>query len=175
MSSTTHPLIENPGETMNPRSPFHEGEQQIQSRLGVPDEIEPWAQRVVRGDLPEEHRAFYSQLPFLVLAARDSADRPWATILAGEPGFTSSPDPHTLQIAALPSPGDALSDALSSGEDLGLLGIELHTRRRNRVNGRVAGRDSQGLTLSVEQSFGNCPQHITERNWKRVTAGGGNE
>ena len=53
-------------------SPFHEGEQRVQQRLGVRDEIEPWARRVVRPYLPDEHRAFYAQLPFLVLAARDA-------------------------------------------------------------------------------------------------------
>ncbi|NNL86211.1 MAG: ferredoxin [Myxococcales bacterium] len=152
-----------------PSSPFHEGEQRIQTKLGVREEIEPWAQRVVRPFLPEEHREFYAQLPFLVLAARDSAGRPWATLLSEEPGFASSPDPRTLEIAALPSSGDALADALGCGGDIGLLGIELDTRRRNRVNGRVSGRSSGGLTLSVEQSFGNCPQYITERRWKRAS------
>ncbi|MBW2233397.1 MAG: pyridoxamine 5'-phosphate oxidase family protein [Deltaproteobacteria bacterium] len=152
-------------------SPFHEGEQRIQTGLGVRDEIEPWARRVVRSYLPEEHRAFYSQLPFLVLAARDSAGRPWATLLAEEPGFVSSPDPRTLRIAALPSPGDALSDGLQSGDDIGLLGIELHTRRRNRVNGQLAGREAGGFVLSVEQGFGNCPQYITQRRWRRAPSG----
>ena len=37
-------------------SPFHAGEQQVQERLGVRDEIEPWARTVVRGYLPDEHR-----------------------------------------------------------------------------------------------------------------------
>ena len=59
-------------------SPFHEGEHRIQKQLGVHEEIEPWARRVVRPFLPEEHREFYTQLPFLVLAARDRAGRPWA-------------------------------------------------------------------------------------------------
>ena len=39
-------------------SPFHEGEQRVQTRLGVRDQIEPWARQVVRGTLPEEHRLF---------------------------------------------------------------------------------------------------------------------
>jgi ferredoxin-NADP reductase/predicted pyridoxine 5'-phosphate oxidase superfamily flavin-nucleotide-binding protein len=149
-------------------SPFHEGEQRVQSLLGVREEIEPWARRVVRPFLPEEHQAFYAELPFLVAAARDGRGRPWATLLAGEPGFASSPHPGTLRIDTLPSPDDALAGALGEGEDLGLLGIELHSRRRNRVNGRVAERTPQGLTLSVSQAFGNCPQYITERSWQKA-------
>ena len=52
-------------------SPFHEGEQRVQERLGVRDVIEPWARKVVRGHLPDEHRRFYGRLPFVVAAARD--------------------------------------------------------------------------------------------------------
>jgi len=162
--------IPSANEAFDSGSPFHEGEQRVQTRLGVRDEIEPWARRVVRAYLPDEHREFYSRLPFLVLAARDSEGRPWATLLAEEPGFVSSPDAHTLEIAALPSSGDALAGALQAGDDIGILGIELATRRRNRVNGRVAGRDPYGLAFAVEQSFGNCPQYITERTWKRAPA-----
>ena len=153
---------------MTASSPFHVGEQRIQTRLGVREEIEPWARRVVRPCLPDEHRAFYAQLPFLVLAARDTVGRPWATLLAEEPGFISSPDPGSLRIAARPSPGDALADALRRGNDVGLLGIELHTRRRNRVNGRIAEGGANDFTLAVDQSFGNCPQYITERRWRRA-------
>ncbi|MEZ4216847.1 MAG: pyridoxamine 5'-phosphate oxidase family protein [Myxococcota bacterium] len=155
---------------MTPASPFHEGEQRIHTRLGIRDAIEPWARRVVRPFLPDEHRAFYAELPFLVLAARDAAGRPWATLLAEEPGFVSSPDPHSLRIAALPSRGDALAGALERGDDVGLLGIELHTRRRNRVNGRVAERRDGRFALAVDQSFGNCPQYIAERHWRRAPA-----
>jgi len=154
-------------------SPFHPGEQRIQERLGVRAKIEPWARQVVRPYLPEAHREFYAQLPVIVLAARDAAGRPWATLLAEEPGFVSSPDPRTLHVAALPSRGDALADALKHGDDVGLLGIELHTRRRNRVNGRVADRGDGSFAFAVDQSFGNCPQYITERRWRRAEAGDG--
>ena len=85
------------------------------------------------------------------------------TLLAGEPGFASSPDPGELAIAALPAQGDPLHGALHSGADVGVLGIEPHTRRRNRVNGRVGDRVADGFRLQVEQSFGNCPKYITER------------
>ncbi len=130
--------------------------------------IEPWARKVVRSYLPEEHRDFYGQLPFLVLAARDERGRPWATLVAGLPGFADSPDPGTLDVAAVPAVGDALENALGEGADVGILGIELETRRRNRVNGRVSLRADAGFSLSVEQSFGNCPQYIHPRSWERA-------
>ena len=148
-------------------SPFHPGEQQVQDRLGVRD-IEGWARKVVRPYMPEEHRAFHTALPFLVAAARDGRGRPWVTLLTGPDGFVTSPDPKSLLIDAKPVPGDALEGGLALGADVGILGIELATRRRNRVNGRIAGGDSTSLEFAVDQSFGNCPQYIRERQWRRA-------
>ncbi len=153
---------------MKTESPFHEGEQLVQERLGVRDTIEPWARQVVRPYLPEEHRGFHTSLPFLVAAARDGGGRPWATLLAGPPDFVRSPDPERLTIDVQPVPGDALEGALVAGADLGLLGIDLATRRRNRVNGRIESNGAGALVFKVDQSFGNCPQYIHERSWRRV-------
>ena len=157
-----------PATRLSTTSPFHEGEQQVQQRLGVRDAIEPWARQVVRNYLPEEHRAFHTSLPFLVAAARDRRDRPWVTLLTGVPGFVRSPDAEHLLIDAEPVPGDALEGALLPGADLGLLGIGLETRRRNRVNGRVGHDGSGAIVFRVDQAFGNCPQYIHERMWTRV-------
>jgi predicted pyridoxine 5'-phosphate oxidase superfamily flavin-nucleotide-binding protein len=98
-----------------------------------------------------------------LLSSLDAAGRPWASFVASVPGFIDVPDPRTLVIHARPLPGDVLSEQLEVGAQLGLLGIELHTRRRNRANGwlRAIGPDS--FTLHVAQSFGNCPKHITPR------------
>ncbi|MBN3821586.1 pyridoxamine 5'-phosphate oxidase, partial [Paraburkholderia sp. Se-20369] len=49
------------------------------------------------------------------------------------------------------------------GAPLGGLGIEFHTRRRNRVNGVVQAVDGTALTIAVEQSFGNCAKYIQGR------------
>ena len=63
-------------------SPFHHGEQAVQARLGVRD-IEDWARKVVRDYLPEQHRAFHTSLPFLVVSARDDAGRRHDTSSSG--------------------------------------------------------------------------------------------
>ena len=156
---------------------FHAGEQAVQRSLGVFEEIGSWAREVVRPYLPEQHREFYQTLPFLVAAARDRQGRPWATLLVGRPGFTRSPDREHLRIGACPVPGDALDGELAPGSDLGLLGIELATRRRNRVNGQIERVGPKGgpagLQLEVGQAFGNCPQYIREREWRWVEPSGG--
>lgn len=144
-------------------SPFHAGELVIQARLGVQTQMDKQARRVVRDYLPQQHQQFYSQLPYLIVGTVDASGRPWASIVVGEPGFVSSPDDSTLRIASKPLFGDSLSMTLAEGVDIGLLGIELHTRRRNRMNGIVTAVDADGFTVQVGQSFGNCPQYIQAR------------
>ena len=41
-------------------SPFHAGEREIQSRLGVREDMEQWGRKIIRRYLPEQHREFYT-------------------------------------------------------------------------------------------------------------------
>ncbi|WP_428650078.1 pyridoxamine 5'-phosphate oxidase family protein [Roseibium sp.] len=143
-------------------SPFHAGERQAQERLGDRG-VERWARGAIRSFMPDQHRIFFEEQPFLIAAARDAEGRTWATFLEGGPGFVRSPDSVSLEISARPVPGDALDGALAAGSDIGLIGIEPATRRRNRVNGTVAAGDEGGIRFAVSQSFGNCPQYIRAR------------
>lgn len=149
---------------MSETSPFHDGERAVQSRVGVRDKIEEIGQRLIRDFMPDQHREFFAQLAFLVVGAVDDEGRPWASALTGEPGFLDSPDDRHLHVAARPRAGDPFAAALHEGAAIGALGIELHTRRRNRLNGKAAlDSNGDGLTISVDQSFGNCPQYIQIR------------
>ncbi len=145
------------------RSPFHIGEKRVQQRLGVADEIEAFARKVVRDHLPDQHRDFYRQLPFLMVGTVDEDGQPWASLIPGNPGFISSPDDQILAIAAQPLAGDPLNEILRLGAEIGLLGIQLETRRRNRATGRVSAVGDQGFEIAVGQTFGNCPQYIQTR------------
>jgi len=146
------------------RSPFHRGEQQVQARLGVRDRLEGFGRRMIRDHMPDQHREFYGLLSFLLLGTADEEGRPWASIVAGPPGFVSSPDPRRLRIAAGPLEGDPLQRTLRDGADVGVLGIQLETRRRNRLSGTVRSVGPGGFEISVRQSFGNCPQYIQTRS-----------
>ena len=144
-------------------SPWHAGERQLQERVGVAERMEVFGRKVIRDYMPDQHRNFYRQLPFVLLGTVDAAGRPWASILEGAPGFAQAPDPHLLQLSAQPHPDDPAAAALYPDAALGLLGIELHTRRRNRLNGQIERNDSNGLAVRVEHAFGNCPQYIQLR------------
>lgn len=144
-------------------SPFHAGEQALQTRAGVRERAERAGRRMIRDFMPDEHRELFEKLPYVVVGSLDARDRPWASMLAGRPGFMRTPDARTLAIGARPAAGDPLAAGLVPGAPVGVLGIELETRRRNRMNGIVIASDEVGFSVRVQQSFGNCPQYIQAR------------
>lgn len=148
------------------RSPWHAGEQQLQAHVGVAERMEAFGRKVIRTWMPDQHREFYQQLPFMLYGAVDAQGRPWASVLEGAPGFAHSPDAEHLRFSTLPAGDDPAQ--LRNGEPIGLLGIELHTRRRNRLNGHVGDLGDNGFDVSVDQAFGNCPQYIQLRQFQRV-------
>ena len=145
-------------------SPFHEGEKTIQSKVGKRDAMENFGRRVIRSYMPEQHQAFYKQLPFLVVGSVDAQGWPWASILPGTPGFMESLTPSSLDINSPVLSGDPLQGSISVGSPLGLLGIEIPSRRRNRLNARISQVKQKGFSLKVDQAFGNCPQYIQTRD-----------
>ncbi len=144
-------------------SPFHAGELAIQARLGIQERMDRQGRRMIREYLTEQHRKFFAQLAYVIVGTVDKSGAPWASILTGKPGFISTPNDKTLKIQATPFVGDPLSNNLTLDADIGLLGIELHTRRRNRLNGIVSEIDYDDFTIQVGQSFGNCPKYIQTR------------
>lgn len=143
--------------------PFHDGEREAQSRAGVADVALTNGSRGIRDYMPDQHRAFFAMLPFMVFGGVDASGQPWATLRANTPGFVSTPDSRTLRIDGGALPGDPLAGSWVPGARIGGLGIQPHTRRRNRVNGVIEAVDGDVVTLTVKQSFGNCPKYINGR------------
>lgn len=153
-------------------SPFHPGEQALQTRMGVRDRMERFGSRVIRPFMPAQHQEFYAQIPFVFAGHVDQDGWPWASILHApaphqQSHFMHAVDDTHLRFDCTPAPGDPLAEALKSNTDklhIGLMGIELPTRRRNRMAAHVVERDQEGFTLKVDQCFGNCPQYIQSRD-----------
>lgn len=142
----------------------------MQNTIGKKESLEEIGKRVIRSYMPDQHRDFFSKLPFMVVGSVDAQGAPWASILTGQPGFVSSPTSTSLSIKAQTLADDPLRQNLSQGSQLGLLGIEITTRRRNRVNARVNSSSTGEIQLDIEQSFGNCPQYIQKRSVEFVRA-----
>ena len=147
---------------------FHTDEVAAQTRAGAVT-----MRSGIRDFMPEQHRTFFAALPYLLVATSDAAGWPLATLLEGDPGFIASADPVTLRVGALPHTADPAAGMIRVADEIGLLGIDFGTRRRNRANGIVTGVDAAGFTIAVRQSFGNCPQYIQRRAITRAHASGG--
>jgi hypothetical protein len=165
---TTPPI---PGWTAA-ESPFHAGELAVQDRFGLREQLDLRVRRAgIRDYMPDQHRQFFGELPFLVVACADASDpQPSASLIAGAPGFVTTPDARTLRVAAPLLPGSPLADRLHPATFVGALGIQPATRRRNRVNGIVTDREHDAFTVAVTQSFGNCAKYIQCREGFSIAA-----
>lgn len=148
---------------MADEAPFHSGEREAQRLAGAQIDRAP-----IRDHMPDQHRAFFAAQPLLLAAGMAADGTLAATILTGVPGFISSPDARTLRIETVPDSREPFRSLLRASARIGALGIDFATRRRNRVNGRVAAVSDAGFTLAVEQSFGNCAKYIQVRDLAAV-------
>ncbi|HSW03713.1 pyridoxamine 5'-phosphate oxidase family protein [Aquabacterium sp.] len=144
-------------------APFHAGEVALQAQLGVDQRLAAIGRSIIREHMPDQHRELFTQLPTLLVGAVDPQGQPWATMLAGAFGFISSPDARTLRVGAWPAAADPVAALIAPDAPIGLLGLQPHTRRRNRMNGRIGALNDDGFTVQVQQSFGNCPKYIQAR------------
>lgn len=145
-------------------APYHEGERAVQERAGE-RAMADGNGRVIATTVPSAALGFISQQPMLVLSTVDADLRPWASLLFGMPGFVQA-TPQRLVVdlsRAWPHKDDPAWDNLSHDPRVGMLAIELGTRRRLRVNGR-ASREGDIVTLLVEQAYPNCPKYIQRRH-----------
>ena len=126
--------------------------------------MEERGRRIIRDRIPEKNLEFFARLPLLTIGTVDKCGRPWASVLAGKPGFARAIDPLTLEVRARPVYGDPLNKALIDGADIGVLGLDFQTRGRFRVNGKIGHLREDAFEIRVRQAFPNCPQYIQARD-----------
>jgi predicted pyridoxine 5'-phosphate oxidase superfamily flavin-nucleotide-binding protein len=145
---------------------FHEGELAVQQATGE-RAIAERNSRMMYGAVPPAPAAFLAQQRLLVLASVDEAGTPWASLVFGTEGFASAPSGEVVLLDRARTqilPGDTLLDNLRLGAMLGLLAIELGSRRRYRVNGFVEAVTDESIALSVREAYVNCPKYIQRRH-----------
>lgn len=140
---------------------WHEGELEIQRRAGVRTMADRVA-RIIGAEIPPVAAAFVAAQPFVIVSTADASGQPTASLLGGPPGFASARDDRTLTIT--PAFGhDVFADVEASGM-IGLLAIDLATRRRMRVNG-TAVRRGDSIVVTAREVYSNCPQYIRPRTF----------
>src|SRR5215471_6263199 len=141
--------------------PFHEGELAVQERAGERDlarriggGISP---RIIEGALP-----FLGRQRLLAVTVAGEDGLVWSSVWCGEPGFATSVDGQRVTIR-LPlmslSADDPVLPRLAVRREVGLLAIELTSRRRLRINGTVVTISGDEIQIAVRESVGNCPKY----------------
>jgi predicted pyridoxine 5'-phosphate oxidase superfamily flavin-nucleotide-binding protein len=163
------------------QSSYHDGERAVQERAGQAATARRNA-AILSGSVLAAARPFIAEQSMVAVASIDAVGAVWASLLFGEAGFMHSEDGAHISIDLPPSQRDGWDplwdnlsgDACASGGDaLGLLFIDLGTRRRYRVNGKLARLDGQGIGVAVQEAFPNCPKYIQRRSLRHLETASG--
>jgi len=157
---------------MQINKPYHEGELEVQQRASEAD-IAINNGVVIHDSILAGALRFIEQQPMAVISSLDAEGRVWISTLFGDPGFVRALDVHTLELD-VSQPRAAKDDPLwinlQKNTSVGLLFIELGSRRRFRINGRARKISDHRYIIDVERAYPNCPKYIQRRDWKPLQA-----
>lgn len=156
---------------MTGADPYHEGERSVQERARERERALLNA-AVVGEAIPSRAIAFLAGQRMLVIGSVDDGGLVRASMLFGMRGFATSPDGRSLVIDRSrihPRPDDPVWGSLRVDADVGVLAIELESRRRLRINGVVRALDEERIEISVRQAYPNCPKYIQRRHFSEGT------
>jgi predicted pyridoxine 5'-phosphate oxidase superfamily flavin-nucleotide-binding protein len=155
---------------MTKHTSFHAGERAVQQLAGetaIADRnIAVLTDTVIAGARP-----FIAKQFMAVLGSVDARGRVWASLVFGKPGFlhTDSGSAITLDVPeAARDQADPVWANMAVQPDLGMLFIELGSRRRYRVNGTVRRLDGDGAEVAVREAYPNCPKYIQRRHLRQL-------
>jgi len=147
-------------------NPYHDGELQVQERVGVLNEG-AHNSRVIQDSIVKGALQFLSRLPMAVFGSLDHDRQVWASVFIGTPGFMHAEDDRTVTFdlrRIMPNPHDPFLDNIQRHDQVGMLAIELSSRGRLRINGRITRMSDTTLQFRVEESYPNCPKYIQRRH-----------
>lgn len=143
---------------------YHEGERWIQNFYGE-DAVAAQNGAAISPEIPKGALGFLSQQNFLSIATPGLQQEVWVSPLFGHRGFVSALDQHSIRIdlsQTAMNPLDPLWENLHASSEVGLLALELSTRRRLKIIGKAVVQN-QALEISVDQAFALCPKYIQRR------------
>lgn len=149
---------------------FHEGEKKAQAITGEAG-IAARNIAMLRDTVPGGALPFIARQFMVAMGTVDTAGNVWASMLFGTPGFAHSENGESIRVEMPSSHRDPLEPAwanLDEGKSVGLLFIELGTRRRFRINGVLASQDETGFEVGVREAYANCPKYIQRRELRTL-------
>ncbi|RZA34722.1 MAG: pyridoxamine 5'-phosphate oxidase family protein, partial [Lysobacteraceae bacterium] len=154
---------------------FHPGERAVQLRAGEAA-IADRNGTVIASRILGGARGFIGKQFMVVLASSDADGRVWSSVVYGKPGFVSAAGDAliALEVAAgHRDRADPFWTNIAANPAVGMLFIELGTRRRYRINGVVSHKNEAGLQITVQEAYPNCPKFIQRRELRAMSMDGG--
>lgn len=155
---------------MTDDSPYHAGELAVQVRASETGQALRNG-RAISNHISGGAVSFIQQQAMVTIGSMDCQGQVWASVIFGQPGFIRATDERTLDldlVQAGVSADDPLWSNLNTNTSVGLLLIDLGSRRRFRVNGKIHEIDTQHYVINVEQAYPNCPKYIQRRHLKKT-------
>lgn len=152
----------------NSNSPYHEGELAVQ-QLANESEMARMNGAVVSNKILGGALRFIEQQSMAVIGSVSENGSVWSSVLFGPPGFVRPLNDHTIEIDLSQSPSaqdDPLWNNLTTKPSVGIIIIDLSSRRRIRINGQAKKIASHRYIIDVECSYPNCPKYIQRRQLK---------
>jgi hypothetical protein len=140
---------------------YHSGELTVQARAGVQVEADRLG-KFIGSSVPPSLQDFLGSQR-LAIASTVGNTQAWASLLTGESGFVQAISEQTVQINATPVQVDPLRENLLQQDDIGILVIDLATRRRLRINGKAQLDPDGRIYVHTKQVYFNCPKYIQVR------------
>ena len=144
--------------------PFHPGEIAVQHRTGEEKQAIRNGQ-IISHQIAGGALRFVDKQPMVVLSSLDGDGAIWTSLLAGKPGFVVAESPERVRLTTdrlVSARDDIFWTNIRQQSAVGMLFIELSSRRRMRVNGQLTA-DGLDFVLTVGEAFANCPQYIQRR------------
>ncbi|KAJ5168679.1 Riboflavin synthase-like beta-barrel [Penicillium canariense] len=162
--------------------PWHDGEDKMHRLLRVPEQDNPTAPYLTVGA-----QALVQSCPLVAVGTVDSEGRPWSSLWGGQAGFAGPVAQSMIGLRAqvdgkydpvvqalLGHPHVKEADELFSrntGNMVSALAIDLESRRRVKLFGRMVGGSLDGgdmgeaqLVVKIEESMGNCPKYLNRKH-----------
>ncbi|KAG9187125.1 hypothetical protein G6011_04996 [Alternaria panax] len=167
---------------------WNAGEEKMHRLLRVPPQDNPTSAM-----LTPQASFMFQRAPLLAFGTLDAQARPWTTLWGGEPGFSeplgggfigtrtfvdSTSDPVVQALVGDVERGEMIQ-AKGGGKLVAGLAIDLMTRKRVKIAGRMIAGTTQDvdvevegkgerkqeqiqLVTKIEQSLGNCPKYLNQ-------------
>ena len=143
---------------------YHDGEKAIQQSVGETLNAER-SGSVITDTIMAGAINFIEKQPMAIVSSVDKNGQVWASLLIGDFGFVKVPNPNALVFDGnliSSAKSDIFYENIAKTPQIGLLFIELASRRRFKING-VPTIQNGKIEVKIQEAYPNCPKYIQKR------------